>query len=108
MSENKEVKNYVKLDDFSWRYQYYAYVDVKSYLMDKLIVKRGIKAKVKSEYENKQNDYMIIVVKIPKKQLSLFFEACKELFGRMEEEGYTDYKDMCQHIQESVDVDLLS
>lgn len=108
MQESSRVNNYVKLDDFSWRYQYYAYIDVKSYLMDKLIVERKIKVKIKSEYENKQNDYMLIIAKVPKKQVDLFLEACNELYGRMKEEGYEDYEDMCKHIQESLNVDLLS
>lgn len=100
MPEN-DVKNYVKLDDFAFGYQCYAYVDVNKYLMDDLICKYKIKVKLsKKELYNKTNDYCIILVKVKKKHIDLFLKACEELYTCMEAAGYDDYPDMCKHIQE--------
>lgn len=102
-----DVKNYLKLDYFSFINDVYLYVDVESYLMDKILVDRGIKVKFSKEFYNKTNDYVIITVKVKKKDVNKFLEACSELFDKMKNAGYDDYPDMCSHIQESLNKEFV-
>lgn len=105
-----EYQNYFRLRSWvPWRRTYFI-VDTEGYLTDQLFIEKKIPVYFGREFIKKDSPYVVIEVKLQRKQESAFLEAMEKLKRKMLLMGYTDYPELCMkfmNLQEkSVDVKM--
>lgn len=100
--DGQTVMNYWKLDDFSIRYCYYAYIDTHENLADQLFIKHKVRVYFEKEYQRNDTDYKIIFCKVKKKDKPEFLSALSELADKMLLLGHTDYTQFCEDTMQEI------
>ena len=89
-----EVKNYLRLNKFSFRYNHYVFVDTSEYLADMIFIKNKLKVRFSNkELRKPSTDYVVVFCKVKKKDTETFRKSMKELSDKMELMGRSDYSD---------------
>lgn len=102
------MKNFWKVDDFSFFTVQYAYVDHNSYLADLLFVQRKVVMKFKHEMVRAGSPYCIIFCKVLKRNRNVerFEEILNELEDKMLLLGYSDYPEVCEEIAKMINHEI--
>ena len=88
------VKNYLNLNKFSFRYNYYAFVDTTEYLADAIFAKNKLTVRfMNKEMRKPDTDYVVVFCKVKKKDAHIFRASMGELEQKMVLMGYSDYSD---------------
>lgn len=95
-----EYQNYFRLRSWvPWRRTYFI-VDTEDYLADQLFIEQKIPVYFGREFIKKDSPYVIIEVKLQRKQEAAFLEAMAKLKRKMLLMGHTDYPELCMKIHE--------
>ena len=93
-----EYQNYVRLrSGVPWRRTYFI-VDTEDYLADQLFIEKKIPVYFGREFVKKDSPYVVIEVKLRRKQEAAFLEAMEKLKRKMLLMGHTDYPELCMKI----------
>ena len=88
------VKNYLNLNKFSFRYNYYAFVDTTQYFADMIFAKYKLDVKyMNKEMRKPDTDYVVVFCKVKKEDAHVFRVSMAELELEMVLMGYSDYSD---------------
>lgn len=88
------VKNYLNLNKFSFRYNYYAFVDTTEYFADMIFVKNKLTVSfMNKEMRKPGTEYVVVFCKVRKKDAHVFRASMEELEQKMMLMGYSDYLD---------------
>ena len=93
------IMNYSHLKKFSFRYDFFVYVDAKDYLADQLFIEREITVAFLQEYAKPDSEYIVIFCKVHKKDRSAFEDAVNALNNKMLLMGHPDYPDFCGQLE---------
>lgn len=74
------------------------YIDTNQHLADKIFIEHKLKMKFMSDFQNKVNNYEVILVEFPKKKLPTFIECMQELENKLLILGYSDYPAECKEL----------
>ena len=94
-----KFNNYFMLHGLNIFYQKIAYFDNKSYLGSKLFVQNKVRGKYLREYNNDNEDYVIVICKVYKRDLSRFYYCMEKLKDNMLIAGYNGYEDFCIRLE---------
>lgn len=84
---------------FSLCYNYYAYIDTKTYLADNMLLRNEVSyIKYLKEYHSINCDYAVIFCRIKKKDNNKFIKAMEELKNSMLIAGHLDYEKYCKNL----------
>ena len=92
----EEVKNYLSLERFSFRYRFYAFLDSPDYKADGLFIKHRVRVKFLQEYAKEGIEYHMIFCRIRKADEDAFLDALRELPDKMLLCGCPDYPEKCR------------
>lgn len=92
---SQHCHHYERMEKFSFRYAYYAFIDLPEYLADGLFVRHKVRVSFGSEFSHPGEQYRMITCKVKKRDLPRFLEALEELPNKMLLCGHTDYIDYC-------------
>lgn len=85
-------KNYLELEKVRLNRKMFAYLDNISFLADPIFKENNLSVKVMNEWENSNNDYIVVIVSIKTKDIALFQKCMEELSKKMLILGNTDYE----------------
>lgn len=85
-------KLYWTIEKFSFRYAYFVFFDVGSYLADQLFIKHKVRVWFGDEYKRDGCPYIAIFCHVRKKDVPEFLVALEELKKSMLICGYLDYE----------------
>ena len=91
-----EYKNYCPVDKFSVRYKHFCFADTKDHIAAELFKEHGIKVLFHKQYAKEESDYVFVFVKVLKKDLEKFYEVLEEIKTKMETQGKTEYREVCE------------
>ena len=94
---------YQKLARFSLFYDYFAFLDVESYVADQLFIQHQVTVHFVREYGKPGCPYRIVLCKVRKRDANRFRAAMAELPGKLRHHGYTDYLEVCRTLWENVE-----
>lgn len=89
-------RKFIRIDRFSFRYQYYAYVDHEDYSLDSLFISEKIEVRFCGEYAKKDMPWRIVTVKVRKTETERFEKAFEKAENVMLLKGYTGYAEACE------------
>lgn len=87
-----------RLSRLSLFYRYYAYIDSKSNVCERLLNKHKIRIRACGQYRSKESQYIMIICKVRKKDDMKFLDVLEELPNTMLICGYPDYPEFCEGI----------
>ncbi len=90
--------NYLTLEKFSLRYDYYCFFDTEEYLADNLFMRNKVRMRFLREYKSNEKQYLAIFCKVRKKDREKFLASMEELKNKMLLFGYTDYQCFCEEL----------
>lgn len=99
------MKNYLKIKSFSLFKTSYVYVDVAdNYQADQIFVREKLHVQFKKgEFRKDDSSYVIVCVKVSKKDTEKF-EKCMELLAnKMLLNGYNDYPEFCEQLMKMME-----
>ena len=79
-------------------YHYYAYIDSKTNVCEKLLNKHKLSIRVCGQYRSKESQYIMIICRVKKKDDQTFLDVLEELPNTMLICGYHDYPEFCEGI----------
>lgn len=82
---------YIKLRKRSFRYRYYVYFDIPTYMADQLFVAHRIEVRYDCEYSKDGDAYCAVFCHVRKRDAAEFEEMLNILPERMVACGYGDY-----------------
>ena len=98
LRKNIDYQNYFKIRDLiPWRRTYFI-VDTEDYLADQLFIEKKISVYFGREFIKRDLPYVVIEVKLQRKQEAAFLEAMEKLKRKMLLMGHTDYPELCMKI----------
>lgn len=83
---------YLKLDKFSFRYDYFMYYDTLPYLADQCFIRNKVEVRFDSEWEQKGNPYVAILCHVRKRDVPSFLKALEDLKRSMLICGHPSYE----------------
>lgn len=96
-----EDKHFFELEQPSFRFSYFCFIDVSEYLADSIFIKHKVRVWFQQEYRKEGTDYIAIFCKVRKKDRADFLNAMKELEQKMLLLGYHDYSAFCTELHDN-------
>lgn len=93
------MKNYLKLKTFPLFKARYVYIDICSndkYQADEIFVREQLHVDFYKDFAKDDTPYIIVVVKVSKKDTEKFEKCMEELGKKMLLKGYDDYPEFCE------------
>ena len=89
--------NYIELGT-SWfsRYKQFAYIDTTGFLADRIFIENKVRVKFCGDYKHREKNYVVVICKVKKKDVSVFLQSMAELKNRAILMGNTDYESFCK------------
>lgn len=76
----------------------FTYFDTADHLADHLFSYLKVSKKIEMEFSNSENDYRVIIARIPREDRAGFLRVIDLLPAMMAYAGYTDYDEFCRNI----------
>ena len=92
-----ESTNCVQLTKFSLHYNYYVYFDIDCCSFS-LLCRNKVHPRFMGQHSRKDEKYILLMVRIPRKESKAFETAMEELPGKMYLCGHTDYESFCSRM----------
>ena len=73
----------------------FSYFDMADHLADHLFSYLKVSKQTEMEFSNNENDYRVIIARIPREDRASFLRVIDLLPGLMAYVGYTDYDEFC-------------
>ena len=64
------------------RYINFAYIDTTGYLADRIFIENKVRVKFCGDYKHREKNYVVVICKIKKKDVSVFLQSMAELKNR--------------------------
>ena len=89
--------NYLQLKSnrFS-RYNNFVYIDTTGFLADRIFIENKVRVKFCGDYKHKEKNYVVVICKVKKKDVSVFLRSMAELANRAIVIWNTDYESFCK------------
>lgn len=94
--------NYIPLKNFSLKYKYFCYFDIRDYVSDNLFAKNNVSVKYEKEACRSDSDFIIVFCKVKKYEVGSFLNSLFELNNKMLLLGYSEYQNFCKNIYETI------
>nr|DAG92920.1 MAG TPA: hypothetical protein [Herelleviridae sp.] len=78
------------------RYINFAYIDTTGYLADRIFIENKVRVKFCGDYKHREKNYVVVICKIKKKDVSVFLQSMAELKNRAILMENTDYESFCK------------
>ena len=78
------------------RYINFAYIDTTGYLADRIFIGNKVRVKFCGDYKHREKNYVVVICKIKKKDVSVFLQSMAELKNRAILMENTDYESFCK------------
>lgn len=89
--------NYIELGKSRFsRYKQFAYIDTMGFLADRIFVENKVRVKFCGDYKHREKNYVVVICKVKKKDVSVFLQSMAELKNRAILMGNTDYETFCK------------
>lgn len=88
------MKNCIKLKTRRPFSDVYAYLDTTEYYADQIFINKKLRVRFLKDYSHKEDAYIIIMVRVPKRKNKIFLECMNELNKKMLISGYNDYNSL--------------
>ncbi len=75
----------------------FTYFDTADHLADHLFSYLKVSKQIEMEFSNDENDYRVIIARIPREDRAGFLRVIDLLPGVMAYAGYTDYDEFCRN-----------
>lgn len=85
----------IEIADGMTPYYCFSYFDTADHLADHLFSYLKVSTEIEMEFSNEENDYRIIMARIPREDRENFLRAIDLLPALMAYAGYTDYDEFC-------------
>lgn len=94
----ESIQNYFPIKKFSLFYNFFVYIDSKTYQADNVFIKHNIKISFVEDFLNPNSSYAMVICKVKKRDITEFKKALSELPNKMLLCGYSDYFEECNRI----------
>lgn len=88
-----DIKNYAEIKRFSFRYRYFAYLDLLEYVADGIFRRMGVDLRFVRTYSNSEGVWAVVMVKVRKEHVEMFMEAMEEMAKSILIRGHAEYYD---------------
>lgn len=89
--------NYIELGTSRFsRYKQFAYIDRMGFLADRIFIENKVRVKFCGDYKHREKNYVVVICKVKKKDVSVFLQSMAELKNRAILMGNTDYESFCK------------
>ena len=89
--------NYIELGRSRlFRCKQFAYIDTMGFLADRIFIENKVRVKFCGDYKHREKNYIIVICKVKKKDVSVFLQSMAELKNRAILMGNTDYETFCK------------
>lgn len=89
--------NYIELGKSRFsRYKQFAYIDTMGFLADRIFIENKVRVKFCGDYKHREKNYVVVICKVKKKDISVFLQSMEELTNRAILMGNTDYESFCK------------
>lgn len=89
--------NYIELGRSRFfRNKQFAYIDTMGFLADRIFIENKVRVKFCGDYKHRERNYVVVICKVKKKDVSVFLQSMAELKNRAILMGNTDYETFCK------------
>lgn len=89
--------NYIELGTSRFfRNKQFAYIDTMGFLADRIFIENKVRVKFCGDYKHREKNYVVVICKVKKKDVSVFLQSMEELANREIVMGNTDYESFCK------------
>ncbi len=92
------MEHFIRLKNFLGLPNGFMYIDTRQFLADSLFYKRHIYPKYNGHMAKDGEKYIMVFIKVKRKDLKLCEEALNELKDKMLLCGYNDYEEHCHNL----------
>lgn len=97
------TRNHIAFRQFSFLWNYYAFIDVPANLADQLFIRHRVTVRFGKAMGRRDSEYKIVFCKVRKKDSERFLAALEELPRKMLICGHLDYEEYCDEIFEKLE-----